>query len=80
VLGLHEHVWVVHRSSTLLWEEYREAHPDGYDYSRFCDLYREFERRLSLVMRQHHVAGDKVRRLFRQEDRHHRSGDRRGAC
>lgn len=45
---------------TILWEEYREAQPDGYGYSRFCDLYREFERRLSPVMRQHHVAGDKV--------------------
>jgi transposase len=44
----------------VLWEEYREAHPDGYGYSRFCDLYRAFERRLSPVMRQHHVAGDKV--------------------
>ena len=28
--------------------------------SRFCDLYREFERRLSPMMRQHHVAGDKL--------------------
>ncbi len=44
----------------VLWEEYRDAHPEGYGYSRFCDLYREFERRLSPVMRQHHVAGDKV--------------------
>jgi len=45
---------------TLLWEEYRDAHPDGYGYSRFCDLFREFERRLTPVMRQHHAAGDKV--------------------
>ena len=45
---------------TVLWEEYREIHPDGYGYSRFCDLYREFERRLTPVMRQHHAAGDKV--------------------
>jgi transposase len=44
----------------VLWEEYRLLHADGYGYSRFCDLYREFERRLSPVMRQHHVAGDKV--------------------
>ena len=44
----------------VLWEEYREVHPDGYGYSRFCDLFREFERRLSPVMRQHHVAGDKL--------------------
>ena len=44
----------------MLWEEYREVHPEGYAYSRFCDLFREFERRLSPVMRQHHAAGDKV--------------------
>ena len=44
----------------ILWEEYRAAHPEGYGYSRFCDLMRGFERRLSPVMRQHHVAGDKV--------------------
>jgi transposase len=39
----------------VLWEEYRQSEPDGYGYSRFCDLFREFERRLSPVMRQHHV-------------------------
>jgi transposase len=43
-----------------LWEEYREGELGGYGYSRFCDLFREFERRLSPTMRQHHVAGDKV--------------------
>src|SRR6202140_2645771 len=47
-------------SLMVLWEEYRQSEPDGYGYSRFCDLFREFERRLSPVMRQHHVAGDKV--------------------
>ena len=45
---------------TVLWEEYRDASSDGYGYSRFCDLFREFERRLSPVMRQHHAAGDKL--------------------
>jgi transposase len=44
----------------VLWEEYRDANPDGYRYSRFCDLFRSFERRLSPVMRQHHAAGDKL--------------------
>lgn len=44
----------------ILWEEYRGAHPDGYGYSRFCELYRAFELRLSPTMRQHHVAGDKA--------------------
>jgi len=44
----------------VLWEEYREVHPGGYGYSRFCDLFREFERHLSPVMRQDYAAGDKV--------------------
>ena len=45
---------------TILWEEYREVHCEGYGYSRFCDLLRGFERRLTPVMRQHHVAGEKA--------------------
>src|SRR5665213_1596645 len=44
----------------VLWEEHRESHPDGYGYSRFCELYRGFEHRLAPTMRQHHVAGDKL--------------------
>ena len=24
----------------LLWEEHRAAHPEGYGYSRFCELFR----------------------------------------
>jgi transposase len=44
----------------VLWEEYRAADPGGYGYSRFCDLFREFEQRRSPVMRQTHAAGDKV--------------------
>ena len=44
----------------VLWDEYRAIHPEGYAYSRFCQLFREFERRLSATMRQQHVAGDKA--------------------
>jgi len=44
----------------VLWEEYRAVHADGYAYSRYCQLFREFERRLSPSMRQTHVAGDKA--------------------
>jgi transposase len=29
----------------LLWEEYRQANPDGYHYSRFCDLYQRWRRK-----------------------------------
>ena len=36
----------------LLWEEYRQREPDGYGYSRWCELYRAWEGRLSPTMRQ----------------------------
>lgn len=49
-----------HVTLMLLWEEYRAVHPDGYGYSRFCDLYRRWEGRLSPSMRQHHPAGERV--------------------
>ena len=45
----------------LVWEDYRAAHPeDGYGYSRFCELYRRWEGRLSPTMRQHHFAGERA--------------------
>ena len=44
----------------LLWVEHRTAHPTGYGYSRFCELYRAWEGRLSPTMRQVHVAGEKL--------------------
>ena len=45
---------------SLLWEEYRSVHRDGYGYSRYCELYRCWEGRLSPVMRQRHVAGERL--------------------
>ena len=44
----------------LLWLEYREAHPDGYQYSRFCDRYREWSGHLDVVLRQVYRAGEKA--------------------
>ena len=44
----------------LLWQEYRAAHPKGYGYSRFCELYSAWEGQLSPTMRQTHVAGEKL--------------------
>ena len=44
----------------LLWEEYRQAEPDGYGYSRWCELYRAWEGRLSPTMRQSHPAGERM--------------------
>jgi transposase len=45
---------------SLLWEEYRCDHPDGYGYSRFCELYTRWEGKLSPVMRQRHPAGERL--------------------
>jgi hypothetical protein len=39
---------------------YQAIHPQGYGCSRFCDLYRAFERRLSPTMRRTNAAGDKA--------------------
>ena len=44
----------------LLWQDYREQHPNGYGYSRFCDLNREWEKRVSPTMRQTHIAGERM--------------------
>jgi transposase len=44
----------------LLWEEYRQANPEGYRYSRFCELYQRWRSKLDVVLRQEHKAGEKV--------------------
>src|SRR5215475_9432647 len=44
----------------LLWGEYRDQHPDGYGYSRFCDFFRAWEKRVSPTMRQTHIAGERM--------------------
>jgi transposase len=44
----------------LLWEEHHQAHPDGYNYSWFCELYRHWARNLDIVLRQEHRAGEKT--------------------
>lgn len=50
----------------LLWSEYVKAVADSgsghkpYQYSRFCELYRGYTRKLSPVMRQVHRAGEKA--------------------
>jgi len=49
-----------HVTLQILWDEYIEVHPDGYRYSRFCELYRSWEARLPVTMRQTHLGGDKL--------------------
>src|ERR1700686_612407 len=49
-----------HVTLQILWDEYIERHPDGYRYSRFCELYRGWASRISVTMRQTHAGGDKL--------------------
>ncbi|MBN1945802.1 MAG: IS21 family transposase [Bradymonadales bacterium] len=44
----------------LLWQEYKAAQPEGYQYSQFCELYRRWRKKLDVVMRQEHRAGEKM--------------------
>jgi transposase len=44
----------------LLWYEYRQADPEGYQYSQFCNLYRQWVKRLDVTLRQEHRAGEKL--------------------
>jgi transposase len=57
---VHQELRRKHVTLQLLWEEYRQEIPDGYGYSRFCDLYSEYARSLDISMRQVHKAGEKV--------------------
>lgn len=45
---------------SLLWQEYRESHPEGYQYSFFCEQYRRWQGALDVCMRQDHKAGEKM--------------------
>ena len=44
----------------LLWQAYKAATPEGFQYSWFCQAYRVWASKLNLVMRQSHRAGEKL--------------------
>ena len=45
---------------SLLWDEYKAGDPEGYQYSQYCKLYRDFLGRVDCCMRQNYVAGEKL--------------------
>src|SRR6516165_5824263 len=57
---IHRELKRKHVTLTMLWDEYIERCPEGYRYSRFCELYRNWASRLSITMRQAHTGGDKL--------------------
>ena len=58
--SIHQELKRKHVALTIVWDEYIAREPDGYRYSRFCELYRCWEVRLSVTMRQSHRAGEKL--------------------
>ena len=44
----------------LLWYEYKKTNPDGYQYSQFCERYRQWTGKLDVCLRQSYRAGEKL--------------------
>lgn len=44
----------------LLWTEYKERHPEGYQYSQYCEHFRRWQKTLDLSLRQEYRAGEKM--------------------
>ncbi len=44
----------------LLWEEYKEQHPDGIMYTQFCERYKDFKKTNKISMHKEHKAGEEV--------------------
>ena len=57
---VHRELKRKHVTLLILWDEYIAENPGGYSYSRFCELYRAFDAKLSPTMRQTHAAGKHV--------------------
>ncbi|MBI4846348.1 MAG: IS21 family transposase [Candidatus Omnitrophica bacterium] len=57
---LHEEIKKKSVTLWLLWQEYKEANPGGYQYSQFREYYRRYKNRLNLSLRQTHKAGEKM--------------------
>jgi transposase len=44
----------------LLWEEYRQGHSDGYEYSQFCEHYRRWIGNLEVCLRHSYAGGERL--------------------
>jgi len=57
---LHEELRKKHVTLQLLWKEYRDKNPEGYEYSQFCLHYRAWANTLDIALRQDYKAGEKL--------------------
>lgn len=44
----------------LLWQEHKEAHPNGYQYSRFCEMYETWSKKNGVYTPMPHKAGEEL--------------------
>jgi len=44
----------------LLWQEYKEQHPNGYGCSQFKEYYYKYKRKLNPTMRQTYIPGEEM--------------------
>lgn len=44
----------------LLWEEYRQTHPEGYEYSQYCEHYRRWVGNLDVCLRHSYAGGERL--------------------
>ena len=44
----------------LLWLEYKEKYPEGYQYTQYCEYYNRWAKTLEVSLRQEHRAGEKM--------------------
>ena len=59
--NMHEELKRKGVTKQLLWEEYQQRHGDnGYQYSQYCQRYRDWVLTLKRSMRQVHKAGEKL--------------------
>lgn len=57
---LHKELKRKHMTLQRLWEEYKEANPEGYQYSQFCLRYQTWAKTLDIALRQDYKAGEKL--------------------
>ncbi len=58
--GLHAELARPGVTRFLLWTEYKAAHPEGLQYTAFCNHYRRWLATQDVVLRQAHAPGDKL--------------------
>jgi transposase len=46
---IHKELRNKHVTLQLLWHEYKDTHPDGYQYTQFCEYYRRWAQKLSVT-------------------------------